>query len=167
MSESSHSDLITSPHRASGILLSMTLLRSKPFALTGSRVPRMHRGAKQKICHPVAGTCPPSSYLVSLIKHSLLSDRFEHSESFGNLKMTVNWTRCIIAACACVQCGPAQVRDATARFFDWPLPRTFSEPCSSQSSHREMQRAGVEGGWSSTLACKCTAAMYVWNLSNE
>lgn len=44
VSKSSLNDLITSPHRDSSIdaiLLSKTLPRSKPSALTGSRVPRI------------------------------------------------------------------------------------------------------------------------------
>lgn len=62
VSKSGLNDLITSPHRDSSIdaiLLSKTLPRSKPSALTGSRVPRIQKGARQKICHPVTGAWSP------------------------------------------------------------------------------------------------------------
>lgn len=66
----------------------------------------------------------------------------------SNLKTTMVWDQVhLLLLVPASSCGPAQVRDATAPFLTGPSQRTFTEPCSPLGSHREMQWAGVEGGW--------------------
>lgn len=62
LSKSGFSDLITSPHRASGvgaILLSRTLLCSRPSALNREQGTSDPERSEQKICHPVTGAWSP------------------------------------------------------------------------------------------------------------
>lgn len=107
MSKSGFSDLITSPHRASGvgaILLFRTLLCSKPSVFTGSRAFRVQRAGSRRSVIPWTEHGSPSSYLGGLKDHSLFCVRSRSLQTHLESEDDDGFGRgASVAACACVQ----------------------------------------------------------------
>lgn len=104
MSESGHSDLITSPHRASGVAAIQDPAAQQaihPLSQgAGYLGSREERSSRSVIPWPEHGPLPP---LISLSQAQPSQRSSSVPLKALETKDDDTWTRCIITACACVQ----------------------------------------------------------------